>query len=176
MKIINGHGQSFVIVGEAPSVDTVREPTTWLLPDDSGKMHSANRLLKFMGLSRQDYLQIFARTNLLDFCPPKKDLFPIQQARAGAELVLRYAFDHEMSMLILGKRAACAFRWTRERGAPLPIARVGYLHWYGVVSNYERRTHVPAAIVPHPSVSNLWWNSLENKARAQRFFGSLEVE
>ena len=177
-KIIARPGQQYLLVGEYPMDGTVDQPQLWLLPKPGG-VDGASRLVQFMGLSIDAYEMTFARTNLLNFVPPYEGgrrTFPLVHARAAAELILRYAVDHRLDLLILGKRGAAAFNWTTHKNNwKMPLARVGYLHWYSVCSAYDLRATRRAAIIPHTKGVNLWWNNRENMERAQRFFGQLEI-
>lgn len=171
--IVNGRGQNYLLVGESPTPQTEGDPRAWLYPYNS---NSAMCLVQYMGISVDQYLDTFARTNILPFVPPivgGHRSFPLMKARPSAELVLAHADAATMAMLIVGKRAACAFNWAKRRGTILPIARVGYLHWYRVQSAYDRRRMVRAAVLPHPKGVKRWWDLHENRVRAAAFFESI---
>jgi len=167
-----------LLVGEAPNCEVVAEhPGLVLRPDSSGKMHSANRLLKFTGWSQEDYLRIFVRRNVLDFVPPKGirgRTFPTEKARFGVTRLLREVEDSRTlddgsrvisAMVVLGRRAASAFEWWTNG------EKLDYLQWGRVV--LTPRSTISAAIVPHPSGVCRWWNEEKNRKEAREFFSIL---
>jgi len=78
----------------------------------------------------------------------KGDAFPMKTARARAA---RFHFDSDVVML-LGKRVAAAFG-----------AKTDYFEWFDLRGSR-------AAIVPHPSGINRWWNDPVNVERARAFW------
>ncbi len=161
-KIVNGKGQRLLLVGE--SAPEGIEAPHWLLP---GVSSEADFLLPRMGITAQAYVKMFARTYLLDETSSE---VPVNygKARASAEIILRHSIEHKLSLLFLGKRAGCLLPW-----GDMPLARVGYLHWYSVNALHEREASVKAAILPDPYEDNPWWADSDNAARAHRFFFSL---
>lgn len=89
--------------------------------------------------------------NLLNAWPgpdgAKGDAFPVDEARLAAR---RVRFNTPV-VLLAGHRVARAFG-----------LRVGYLEW---TTLRGRR----AAVLPHPSGINRWWNDPRNRRRASRF-------
>lgn len=92
--------------------------------------------------------------NLLEAWPgpdgAKGDAFPIDEARAAAA---RVRFRTPV-VLLAGHRVARAFG-----------VRAGYLEW---TTLRGRR----AAVIPHPSGINRWWNCPRNRRRARRFIAA----
>lgn len=135
-----------VLVGESPNWNTVGKPHLWLLPDDTGKKHSANNLLKITGYTLDEYLRIFpVRTNVWTR-PVERDHI---RGRASAEII-RTMGDR---LLVLGKRPAEVFG----------ISDQGYFEWIDGVAR-----------CPHPSGRNRQWNDPEMVLRARRFFSGLK--
>jgi hypothetical protein len=146
-----------ILIGEAPNRATEHQPRLWLRPDSSGICHSANRLLKFTGWSQSQYLEVFARTNLITRAVDK---WPAAEARAAAANLI----PSVARVILLGSRVATAFRHKAE---PLVWTLNSWTEWPGQSGSFW------SAKVPHPSGRNLWWNSGDNRARALQFFDDL---
>ena len=163
----------WLLLGEAPNWATARSPHLWLLPDDSGIQHSANRLLAHSGYSRREYLETFERDNLLHSLPGRQHrgrAFPIKEARAQVGRVLARA-EEVHGIVMLGKRVPQAFELFDDVGGRVGGRQVEYLTWYRVLPPHDRE--MPVVCVPHPSGLNRWWGSEENRRAAREFFEGL---
>lgn len=148
-----------VLVGEAPPKRM--RPALWLLPDKSGRRHSANRLLEATGWELERYLEVFTtRTNLL----ASSDGWSHPRARVAARSIVELA--EEPRILVLGKRAARAFELDPPGAAALcdapPFA-------------WRRSGTVELAWMPHPSGRNRWWNQYGHREQAREFFVELDA-
>lgn len=150
----------YLLVGEQPNRATAHRPDLWLLPDDSGMRHSANRLLDYSGLSLDRYLELFERTNLVQTVVER---WPAASAASNAEVMLDHAsstkvYRRRQNVLCLGRKVADAF----------DLKGIDPLTW-------RRLDHLGIALcyVPHPSGRNPWWMDLEHVAAARAFFASL---
>lgn len=160
----------YLLVGEAPNAATVGVPELWLRPDRSGERHSANRLLGYTGWTAGQYMRTFDRTNLLDHCPPPFSA-PVARERAVALLADARAKRYR-GIVLLGQRTANAFtQWHHLTGRyPVFPADRTLLQWWGLGRCGE---FVPAAVCPHPSGLNQWWNDERNRIVAKAFFANL---
>lgn len=134
-----------VLLGEAPGRGA--DPTRPLVGGRSG-----GRLQAAAGMTLRQYVEAFARVNLIDVeqvRDGKGSAFPMDLARERAS-VLADAFAGRR-VLFVGRRVARAFG-----------LRSDYLVWNG-------NTRFEWAIIPHPSGINQWWNDPENVERAGRF-------
>lgn len=133
---------ALALVGEAPGPNTMGAFPLWPSPPQS----AAGRLKAMVGLSQTDYLRTFARANLLDAYPGPT--FPLSRARPlAAPLAQRLA---PRPLLLLGRGVAGAFR--------LPTQDI--LTWV----DYElEHVWVRAALVPHPSGRNLFYNDPQRR-------------
>lgn len=142
--LLEEHGAAFV--GQAPSGrGDPRRPVT-------GRIGA--RLMRLCGgLSLRDYCLLFGRLNLLAEFPGKNgkgDAFPIDEARRRAAWISRSLGGRRV--VLLGGGVARAFGLSRPR----------LLEWTRI-QDFE------AAVVPHPSGINRWWNDPENEAKAAEF-------
>jgi len=118
------------------------------------------RLSELAGVEFHEWLALTDRYNVLDRWPGrdgKGDAFPKRDAALG---ILRLApLIHSRRVVLLGKRAAGAFKFSDE-----------YLRWdrRRIVIGF-RQVHFEGAIFPHPSGINRWWNVPGNEKRAARF-------
>jgi len=109
------------------------------------------------GLTKKAYLVRFERANLLDAWPGKGgkgDAFPRAEARAAAakmEPLLR-----GRTVVFVGASVARAF------GVKIPF----YLQWASWNEGW-------AAVLPHPSGINRWYNEPANALCAERFMRRL---
>lgn len=141
-----------LLVGMAPNLATGSRPDMWLLPDDSGIRHSANRLLWYAGYSYGQYMSTFDRTNLIRH--PVAEKWPAAEAREAARSMVPLLRGQKV--ILLGRRVAAAFGLS---DAPL-------LEWvWG-----DEACSFRSATVPHPSGLNRWWNEGANRTSALRFF------
>lgn len=132
------------LVGEAPGPNGNPETPLWPDPPNS----AAGRLVAMMGLSRRDYLCSFVRANVLDAYPGP--VFPLSEARGrAAALAQRLA---PLPLILLGRGVAGAFRF------PTPHL----MEWEDYVLD---GVWIRAAVVPHPSGRNLWYNDPLHRAR-----------
>lgn len=160
----------YVLVGEAPNAATVGRPHLWLVPDDSGIPHTANRLRDLAGMTTPEYLRVFQRRdNVLPGIPrggrwvKRHD----EIARARADGLMRSSSLSE-HFVLLGMRAARAFGLVK----PEPLV------WLNVCASTDDVRCLPqslrlAAYLPHTSGLNRWWNDEENKSRGQEFLSHL---
>lgn len=169
------------LLGEAPNEKTDGHPKLWLRPDSSGIAHTANLLLARSGLRREQYLEMFERDCLLHYYPGRDGRgakFPLIAAREVSVDAIRKAERHP-SAVVLGRRLSRAFSWMDGvSGKSVPLEHLQFFRWYLAaphgVDVWSRS--VPAAIVPHPSGVNRWWNDPKNQRRAKRFFTSLRKD
>lgn len=163
-----------LLLGESPNRATVGRPHLWLLPDSSGKPHSANRLLGYTGWSTSEYLSLVGRDNLLHHHPGgsgKGANWDAAGARERVPVVLDSLFKKKQILLILGWRVAMSFNWYNDVFHRVCKSKLSYLYWEYV--GEKGKVMVPTAVVPHPSGINQWWNSKENRDQALRFFSTL---
>lgn len=138
----------FWLVGESPNRATVGQPDLWLVPDDSGLMHSANRLLALTGWTLDQYLGVFEhRTNLWHW--PMR-LWANDGRKHARQIAMQST--HDDGVVILGSKAAEMFDLDDE----LPFTWVGRY-----------------AVIPHPSGRCRYWNEPGARETAREFFGDL---
>lgn len=139
-----------VIIGQAPS--STSDPSVPL----SGK--SGKFLAKLAGVPFEKLGDVFERVNVLNEHPgnakKKGDKFPMRLARPAAAALKPSLSGRKV--VLLGKKVAEAFG---HDGAPF--------EWVPDPAGFE------VATCPHPSGVNLFWNSVENRAEACRFFGAI---
>ena len=149
--------KNILLVGQAPS-RTGLAPLETLTPGSS-----SGRLLKMMGISKDEYLDNFVRLNLIDHYPGrlasgKGDKFPIHEAKRGAVRILsQFAFPWKI--LCVGNKVAECF---------LPKTRIKYYEWMLCVSNYPPAVR-DIAVIPHTSGLNRYWNDPSNVKLAEKF-------
>jgi len=139
------------LVGEAPGPHTHADMPLYPFPMQS----AAGRLLAMLrelGWTRGDYLRTFARANLLGYYPGAS--FPVGRARPEAPLLAQRLAPRPL--ILLGRGVAMAFRFPTDE----------VLCWQDYVLEH---TLVRAAIVPHPSGRNLWYNDPANRRAAAEF-------
>ena len=169
----------FLLLGESPNKATEGRPELWLLPDHSTIQHSANRLLHHTGWSLATYLRVFpVRDNLVHQLPArggKGRTFSRADGLIGASRVVAHSLEeHVDGIVMLGRRVASCFRFARRgerQGVPGP--KWPWLSWGLAWAAGDPGTVVRAAVVPHPSGINQWWNDLDNQCDARTFFGEL---
>lgn len=169
-----------LILGESPNAETAGKPHLWLLPDDSGKQNTANRLLRWSGLSRERYLELFDRDNALRRLPKRAGKGRAFSRKAAIES-LGKRFEawcrQQRRVIVLGFRLSRCFAWYDDRGLRFQWweQRLRPLQWIRatLVPDPDLLETFPAAIVPHPSGINRWWNDHDNRAAARRFFEEL---
>lgn len=174
----------FLLVGEAPNARMGVDHAGTLLPSldwKTGRAHTANRLMRFTGWpDLRTFHRTFDRTNLLGECPGTQGngrAFPLGLARAASvELFNAVERRDYLGLVVLGKRAAGAFRWWEAEGEDrVPYAELNYLEWFEASPYPPRTGYCPkrAAIVPHTSALNRWWHDEGNRANARAFFDAL---
>lgn len=137
------------LVGEAPGPNTHTDMPLYPAPERS----AAGRLRTMLGWSRSEYLRTFARANMLDRYPGPA--FPLTEARGLAQGVAQRLSPRPL--LLMGQGVASAFRFPKE---------AGLLSWADYLLG---QTIIRAAVVPHPSGRNLWYNEPGNRERAVAF-------
>jgi len=142
----------FVLIGQAPSrkgrpgMALQRGPTT-------------KKIVDLLGMEKERYLKCFERVNLLECFPGRReaskgDSFPRKEASQRARILKeRY---RGRSVLFVGIGVARVFGM---KGGPLE---------WREVEPFRR-----AAILPHPSGLNRWWNEEENRDAARSFMADL---
>lgn len=136
------------LVGEAPGPRTRADMPLYPYPDQS----AAGRLRRMLGYTRGEYLRTFARANLLGEYPGPT--FPVGRARPLAAGLAQDLAPRPL--LLLGRGVGMAFRFPTDE----------VLCWRDYILD---GVLVRAAIVPHPSGRNLWYNDSANRAAAARF-------
>jgi hypothetical protein len=135
-----------ILIGQAPSRGG--DPRR---PLSSGP--TATALARLAGLPAHEFLRAFERRNLLDAWPGKSgkgDAFPLRAARDAAMIILPELRGRRV--VFLGRNVARAFYFDGE-----------FLKWKRCFGNGI------AAVFPHPSGINLWWNKSRNERAAVRF-------
>lgn len=142
-----------LIIGEAPGKNG--DPTTPI----EGRI--GRRLAECAGIPFDEFLTTFDRRNLLDVQPQDSGKGADFNVRAAARVAreLEKQFTPGQTVLILGKRAASAFR----------ITDVAYFQPLTI-------NGAKVYIMPHPSGVNTWWNLLENELQAIRFMHRIVKE
>ena len=136
-----------LLIGQAPSrTSQGKQPF-------SGK--SGKRLAELAGISQKDLRRYFKMVNVLDYWPGrggKGDAFPTgrQVPDRLRKMVASYA-----ATIFVGRGVAARFKFNAPQ----------YLTWYAC-SPRKSRT---AAILPHPSGINRWYNDPQNLKDAQMF-------
>lgn len=134
-----------LLIGQAPGRGG--DPSRPLL---GGRVGS--KLISMLGISEREYVRRFDRINALNFWPGKNgkgDRFPMREARKIALRKLNVISGRRI--LFVGIAAANAF---------------GFDH---ALLRWRRFNGGRAAILPHPSGVNRWWNDLINRQNARRF-------
>jgi hypothetical protein len=144
---------SFWLVGEAPTPETVGHPELWLLPDDSGIPHSANKLFSLTGWSRRLYVAIFDHRTTVWQHPQR--IWIDEGRRKAAKIAEESMKAGTLGVLILGNKAAEAF-WMAEEE---PLVWVGRF-----------------CVIPHPSGRCRFWSQPGAHERARVFFKELQCK
>lgn len=139
------------LVGEAPGpgFKPGMDPNQWALypyPERS----AAGRLKDMLGWTRSEYLSVFARANLLGEYPGPT--FPLSRGRLAAEGVAQKLAPRPL--LLMGRGVADSFGFpTRD-----------ILTWESYLLG---STLIVAAVVPHPSGLNRFYNQPGNRERVR---------
>jgi len=163
----------FALLGEAPSAAVADRPDLWLLRDETGVPHSANRLRDAGGMTTAEFKALFPlRTNLWRHGELRDGKYPIDLALARyLPLVEAVSVGEVLGIVHLGAQVRGAVlnrlvvledRWpllrtTLESGGPFAL-----LDAYGVT-----------AWLPHPSGRCRWWNAPGNRHRAAEVIETL---
>lgn len=183
-----------LLLGEAPNHATAGRAQLWLLPDDSGAQHAANRLCLLGEMRVHDYLRTFDRDNLVHrtaFGGPSRYRV---LGRDRVPEVLAAAERRDQRLVVLGKLPASCLTWCAfvegDRGSiarelipdrelpPLVFMRAHAASFALAQKCVAGGEPIPgpsaiAAYVPHPSGRNPWWNVPANRTRAASFFRRL---
>jgi len=117
------------------------------------------RLCRLFGCQEEDYLKWTQRFNVLPRWPGKTgkgDKFPLALARQNARR-MRYSLAG-CHVMFVGVATAKVFGVTH-----IPF------RWVKVEIAEHNVGSFSAAVVPHPSGVNMWWNLECNKNKARRF-------
>lgn len=137
-----------LIIGQAPSFDGST--------NFEGK--SGARLAKLCGLSRDLFLEVFERRNLIQAYPGQDrsggDAFPMEEARRAARDIIGELLGRET--VLIGGAVVSAFGMSLQR-----------FTWYPFPFNGA------FAHSPHPSGVSHWWNDTTNAEAAARFWRDL---
>lgn len=138
-----------LLIGQAPGRDG--DPSAPLLGGRVGR-----KLAALLGMSNVEYGRRFARINVLDSWPGrsgKGDRFPLREARVVA--VAKLSTISGKRVLFVGFATASAFNFKHPP-----------LRW-------EQFNGGKAAILPHPSGINRWYNNRKNVKKAVRFLRAM---
>lgn len=136
------------LVGEAPGPNTNPDMPLYPAPERS----AAGRLMTMLAWTRAEYLRTFARANMLREYPGAS--FPLGRARPLAEGVAQSLAPRPL--LLMGRGVAMAFSFPHERVLEWEDYRLG-------------DTYIRAAVVPHPSGRNRWYNNPHNVVAMRMF-------
>lgn len=137
-------GQVLALVGEAPGPNG--NPHTPMWPDPPNM--AGARLARMLGLSKTEYLRTFRRANLLNEYPGPT--FPLSRARPHAAPLAQQLSP--LPLVLLGRGVAGAFRFPGQ----------DICTW---VDYQLECVWIRAAMVPHPSGRNLFYNCPERTKR-----------
>ena len=138
-----------LLVGQAPGRNG--DPATPLLYGGTG-----SKLTALFGMSERQYLERFDRINVLDFWPGKSgkgDKFPTREATRSAAIKSKQIIGRRVLFVGISPAAAFGFK-------PQPL-------------RWRKFNGGIAAILPHPSGVNKWWNDPANRKTARRFMSSV---
>lgn len=144
-----------LLIGQAPGPNT--NPDLPLYPYPATM--TGGRLCKLMGITPQEYLHLFDRTNVLHYFPGKHardDKFPKREARIAAQAIKPLLKDRHV--LLVGRNVAEAFEY-----ASLPFCT-----W-----TRDTRYDFDLACIPHPSGRNHFLHNAHNSDMVKRFLALL---
>lgn len=161
---------SYLLVGESPNRATVRRPDLWLVPDDSGARHTANRLRDLAGWTNKEYLRVFSRRDNVLPLPPKDGRWRKAHDVVAQDRAWKMLRDHHLAdgIVCLGMRAYVAF--SDVTGCGIPSAQDV------VPCTFYREgdgTRARVAYLPHTSGLNRWWNDAANRILGTYFLRGL---
>lgn len=142
-----------LLLGEAPNQATVDYPNLWLVPDDSGIAHTANRLRDLAGWTTRDFLRVFSRRDNVSRVPVETWTRNVKIACGDrAYNAIHAAAQHGIRTAVCVGRhateAALAHSQPTRVLAPFEWADVGPISG-GPFS---------VAYLPHTSGRNRFWN------------------
>ena len=138
-----------LLIGQAPGRNG--DPGTPLL---GGKVGS--KLIELLGIDERLYRERFDRVNVLDYWPGKSgkgDKFPFREAQKIASAKSFVISGRQIMFVGIGTARAFGFK-----SAPL---------------RWRKFNGGVAAILPHPSGINHWYNDPRNRGRAERFMRAI---
>lgn len=143
-----------LLIGQAPGPNTdPREPLPPLPRSGAG-----GRLAELAGLSAQDYLRLFDRTNLLHTFPgrwKRDDKWPRRDAEIAAAAMKPLLGGR--SVILVGRNVAEAFGY--------PAQHLDFHQWFSDGSwGFE------VAVVPHTSGRNHWYRKPGHEDQARAFW------
>ena len=150
-----------LLIGQAPGPNTKQEFPLFPVPSTS----AGGRLQQMTGLTRGGYLKTFERVNLLYEFPgrhKRDDKFPVAQARVAAQAMRPLLAGRVV--VFVGRNVANAFDFDED----FHVWRESLARRYCLVSKTPFR--FVAAVIPHPSGRNHWYNNEENRARSAEFW------
>lgn len=141
-----------LLIGQAPGPNTDSARPLHPFPASS----AGGRLCKFMGISAEEYLEIFDRVNLLQEFPGKEgkeDKFPPRLARVAASAILPFLVGR--TVVFLGRNVATSFGYKT----------IDFHSW-----DYHPDLGMRIACVPHSSGRSHWYNKPENVEKSLDFW------
>jgi hypothetical protein len=122
---------------------------------------AGRRLAGLAGMTMNEYLRGFERTNLIRRYPGsagRGDAFPMPEAKVAAMMLRRELGGKRV--VLLGRKVAEAFGY-------------GKAEWFAWNRGFARGVEFAWAVFPHPSGVNHWWNDFEYVRRAEKFMRGL---
>lgn len=113
-----------------------------------------------MGMDREVFLRSFRRARLFSKYPGpapggQGDAFPMKEARRRARVLQDRLLSEADRVVFVGRAVSTAFGFSSP-----------YLCW-------EKWQGRRAAVIPHPSGVNRWWNDADNTAAARAFLSKI---
>jgi hypothetical protein len=120
------------------------------------------KIMELTDISEEEFASLFATVNLINRWPGRLksgrgDAFPLKRARKSAEKILREVEKNPhiwYGIIFVGRNVQHAFGVTTS----------DVLEW-----TYIHNTLIRAAVLPHTSGLNRWWNLSSNSCRAAQF-------
>ena len=141
-----------LLIGQAPGPNT--DPARPLYPFPASS--AGGRLCKFMGISVEEYLDIFDRVNLLQEFPGKEgkeDKFPPRLAKVAAAAILPLLSGR--TVVFIGRNVANSFGFSS----------LGFHSW-----DHHPDHGMKMACVPHSSGRSHWYNNPDNVRQSVSFW------
>lgn len=136
-----------LLIGQAPGPNT--DPELPLYP--TSKTSTGGRLQELMGISREEYLDLFDRINLLNEFPGRHR----RDAKIAAAAVRPLL--HSRTVVLVGRNVAQSFGLDAD-----------FHDWMEWPLNECGMCLV--SVIPHPSGRNHWYNDKSNRLAARRFW------